>query len=103
MQLFNILPPPHRQEVNGAMLIVGGVCVEWSNTWLVSASSDSANFTGAEPRQCSSKQRALNFELVLFRNKLVTADADFKRTKLVSFSRIVVAGGGQNVRLQCQN
>ena len=73
----------------------------WSNTWLVSASSDSANFTGAEPRQCSSKQGALNFELVLFRNKLVTAD--FKIPNLVSFSRIVVAGGGQNVRLQCQD
>ena len=73
----------------------------WSNTWLVSASSDSANFTEAEPRQCSSKQRALNFELVLFRNKLGTTD--FKRTKLVSFSRIVVAGGGQNVCLQCQD
>ena len=73
MQLFNILPHPHRQEVNGPMFLVGGVCVE-SNTWLVSASSDSANFTGAEPRQCSSKQGALNFELVLFRNKLVTAD-----------------------------
>ena len=67
----------------------------------MSASSDSANFTEAEPRQCSSKQRALNFELVLFRNKLVTAD--FKIPNLVSFSRIVVAGGGQNVRLQCQD